>query len=482
MTVARRLGRYALRERIGRGGFSEVFLAETEGAGGFRKRVVIKRLRPALDDATDMHDKLAAEARLVTRLGHGNVVQVLDFGIDGEAPYLVMELIDGCSLAELLSDLEQRGEKLGLEEALFVVESVCAALHHAHTARDEDGLALQIVHRDVKPGNVLLSRDGVVKLSDFGIAWARADAVFDADVGLGTEGYAAPEQLRGETVGPTADVYAVGILLGKLVAPYVAANEPGANELWDLVDAASREAAGDRLESADRLAGALEAWRGQHGIRHRPGALPDLVGRVADGRSHARLELPEDLEMDAPETRVLEGPPTPAPSRSPVPIIAIGLALLLVGGLALVNVLGLGEASKRADASRAGAPRPAGEVTHPSGTDAGEQPPAAPEAPPIETPLPPDPVPEPPTTPLEAEVVEASTTTKPPRQSRGRLRVNLLPWARVEVDGKSVGRTPVDVKLRPGKHRVTLSNPDTGQSSKLTVEIEARETTSITKW
>ena len=337
MSVARRLGRYTLRERIGRGGFSEVFLAETEGAGGFRKRVVIKRLRKTLDDAPALHDKLAAEARLVTRLGHGNVVQVLDFGIDDDAPYIVMELVDGASLAELLTDLERRGDRLGVEEALFVVESVCAALEYAHTARTEEGEPLQVIHRDVKPGNVLLSRDGVVKLSDFGIAFARADAVFDVDEGLGTEGYAPPEQLRGDPVGPTADVYATGILLGKLVAAYVASAQPGSEALWDVVDRATAEDPTERFPSAAAMLSTLQAWRAERELQHRPGELPALVQRLDEGRAHARLELPEDVSVEAPETRIMDAPvpPPAASSRWPL-IVVIGLALVAIAGVSLV--------------------------------------------------------------------------------------------------------------------------------------------------
>ncbi|MFY0533337.1 protein kinase domain-containing protein [Nannocystis pusilla] len=162
-----------------------MYLAHVEGASGFRKRLVVKQVRRELARRPDVAPLLLAEAEVVQRLAHGNIVQVLDVGVDDDAPYLVMEHVDGVSLAELARDLEQRDTHLGIAAALFVVESVAAALAHAHAARDGDDAPLGLVHRDVTPANILVSRDGVVKLTDFGIA-ALTTAARDVGPGFGT--------------------------------------------------------------------------------------------------------------------------------------------------------------------------------------------------------------------------------------------------------------------------------------------------------
>ena len=289
MSVASQLGRYRIGERIGTGGVADVYRAEVEGAAGFAKTVVVKCLRPHVADEPELVEGLAREAKLAQRLQHGNIVQVFDFGAQDGQPYVVMEHVDGCSLHELQRDLARRDERLGLPEALFVVEELAAALRYAHGLADADGSPLSIVHRDVKPRNVLVSRDGVVKLADFGIAKvADENAHTLPGVIKGTPAYLSPEQARGRVVDARTDVFALGLVLGELVlddgrtgaAP---AGDPRVDdELRAVVERATAEDPDERFASADELLRVLRRWRAAREIEAGPRPLAELVRR-ADG-------------------------------------------------------------------------------------------------------------------------------------------------------------------------------------------------------
>jgi hypothetical protein len=194
----------------------EVFRAVAVGESGFEKPVVVKRILPAHLGRSDLVELFIAEAKLMTRLAHPNIVEVLDFGRgEGGDCFLVLELVDGVDLARLHRAHTARGELLPIPLALFLVAQVLRGLHHAHAKSGGEGGWL--VHRDVSPGNVLLSTVGEVKVADFGVALiARPD---DAERGPRAEGlvgkpqYMAPEQYDGDDVDPRADLFSVGVML-----------------------------------------------------------------------------------------------------------------------------------------------------------------------------------------------------------------------------------------------------------------------------
>ena len=209
------VGRYRLGEQLGVGGMSTVRLAVDER---LEREVAIKLLAEHLAQDEAFVARFRREALAAARLVHPNVVQVFDFGLDESSGqhYIVMEYVPGQSGAEILRD---RG-RLPVPEALDIVGQSCRGLDYAH----RNG----VVHRDVKPGNLLRSHEGVVKLADFGIAKAASDSSI-TKVGsvLGTAAYLAPEQARGEEAGPAADLYALGVvtyqfLTGRL--PYEASS------------------------------------------------------------------------------------------------------------------------------------------------------------------------------------------------------------------------------------------------------------------
>jgi serine/threonine protein kinase len=203
--------KYRIEERIGRGGTCEVFAAVSHSEYGIERRVAIKR--PTLESDPS---KFLEEARLASQLDHPSVVEVLDFGMWDGSPFQVMELVDGVDLAEALRSSPDG--RVPVDVALYVAYEVASALDYVHNAKDVDGVAMRVVHRDVNPSNVLVSRTGHVKVTDFGIARSfsrRRDTMIGTV--KGTLGYMAPEQHRMEEVDGRADIFALGCVLHEMV-------------------------------------------------------------------------------------------------------------------------------------------------------------------------------------------------------------------------------------------------------------------------
>lgn len=210
-SLPEQLGPYRLLRPIGAGGMAEVHLACRYGASGWEKRVAIKVLRPELRGRADFERLLIREARLGARFAHPGLVSVHDLGLADGVYYVCMDFVDGDDLAALM-----RRSDAGLPRpvALLICEQLAATLAYVHALTDSHDRDLGLVHRDVSPGNVLLSRAGAVKLSDFGIA--KATAVDDATWGrlrLGKYAYMAPEQITGEALTGAADLFALGVTL-----------------------------------------------------------------------------------------------------------------------------------------------------------------------------------------------------------------------------------------------------------------------------
>ncbi|AKU91114.1 serine/threonine-protein kinase [Vulgatibacter incomptus] len=207
-------GRYTLLERVGGGGMASVYRASLSVAGGFEKEVAVKVIRQELAEDPQFTAMFLDEARLSARLNHANIVQTFDFGQEEGTHFIAMELVRGRTLAALLKIVRAKGERLGLAPSLQVAAELGKALGYAHRLAGPDGKALGIVHRDVSPQNVLVSREGEVKLADFGIAKAamRSHVTQPGRV-RGKCAYMAPEQIRGQEVDGRADVFALGVVL-----------------------------------------------------------------------------------------------------------------------------------------------------------------------------------------------------------------------------------------------------------------------------
>jgi serine/threonine protein kinase len=209
LAMRRNLGPYQLVRSLGHGGMAEVHLAIAHGASGFEREVAIKTLLPERVGEPELERALIREATLAGRLRHRNLVAVLGLGVDDGLYYVVMEYVDG-------GDLDER--RLAEPLALHVACEVALGLSYLHAARDERGLPLGIVHRDVSPHNVLVSRTGDVKLADFGIAKATALAdLTAAGARKGKYGYMSPEQLAGEPVTAASDQFGLAVTLVELI-------------------------------------------------------------------------------------------------------------------------------------------------------------------------------------------------------------------------------------------------------------------------
>jgi serine/threonine protein kinase len=320
-------GRYRLEGRLGVGGMSTVRLAfDTR----LERNVAVKLLAEHLAQDASFVSRFRREALAAARLVHPNIVQVFDFGSDQESSrqFIVMEYVDGQSCAEIL---RERGH-LGPEEAVDILAQSCRGLDYAH----RNG----VVHRDVKPGNLLLSADGMIKLADFGIAKAaeQSDITKVGSV-LGTAAYLSPEQARGEPAGPPSDLYALGVVAYQLMAgrlPYQAASltdlarqqstpPPRLDDLVPdvpatLAAAVQRALAGDpeqRYADAGEMEKALQQGldgRGPTSVTETAWLGPDdpTESTQALSRTSATSALP-------PRRRQLEPIDEPPPARAPAP-------------------------------------------------------------------------------------------------------------------------------------------------------------------
>ena len=214
-----RLGRYELLARLATGGMGEIFLARMEGAQGFEKLFVVKRILPHLADDQRFRQMLIAEARLASKLSHANICQVYELGETDGQLYIVMEYMEGVTLLPLLRKQSKEQGALDFGFVGGVVQQTSDALHYAHELRDRSGESLGIVHRDVTPSNVFLTESGVVKILDFGIAKVK-DASANTQTGTvkGKYAYMAPEQLRGASLDRRVDVFALGVCVYEMLA------------------------------------------------------------------------------------------------------------------------------------------------------------------------------------------------------------------------------------------------------------------------
>ena len=210
--------RYELLDRIGVGGMAEIFRGKAVAAGGFEKPVAIKRILAHLSQDPRFVELLIAEAKILSLLKHRNIVQIFDVGLGDDGKYfLVMEYVDGKDLGAIQRGLEARRRRLPFDLALHIGAELCEALEHAHSAKAPDGKPMSLVHRDISPSNVLLSRAGEIKLTDFGIAKRAEQEATRSGAVRGKFAYIAPEQARNEHVEPRSDVFSVGILLWELI-------------------------------------------------------------------------------------------------------------------------------------------------------------------------------------------------------------------------------------------------------------------------
>jgi eukaryotic-like serine/threonine-protein kinase len=350
-------GRYRLVELLGQGGMATIYRATDAQLG---REVAVKVLHPEYGRDPAFVARFKQEAQSAASLSHPNIVGVYDFGTDADGPYIVMELVDGEDVATLLA----RNGPLPPRQAARLAAEVAHALAAAH--------ARGIVHRDVKPGNVLVSSDGRVKVTDFGIARAWADARLTLPgVTLGSVHYFSPEQALGEQATEASDIYSLGIVLYELLSgrrpwegdsaaavamarisappPLVSAVRPNVPPVLEEIDRrALNPDPAARFASAAEMAAALEAFLDEGAPRTAP---PVAVAAGAAAIATAAQPYPPDAYAGGPAGTV---PPAPPPASAPLEEIepeeprrtspwiwvagVLGLVILVIVGLGLYRL------------------------------------------------------------------------------------------------------------------------------------------------
>jgi serine/threonine-protein kinase len=460
--VSTRFGRYDLLRPIGRGGMAEVFLARYAGPEGFEKLLVIKRVLPKISESTQLLRMFFEEAKTQVSFSQGNLVSVFDFGRVDNEYFIAMDYVRGADLASLFA----ANRPLAPALLAHVGVEICRGLAYVH--------ARGFVHRDVTPRNVLLSVDGEVKLSDFGLALAVQEQGVQGR--QGTPSYMAPEQARGDRTDARADIYSLGLvlaegLLGRGVrgdpardAGSVRADVATHGPLGAILARAVAASPDERFGGAEEMLAALEAESGRSGVG-REGLVRELAAKVsglapaADATFAAPRAVTAPTAAETParesyfrDTRspgfvetMLEAAPAVPRRRALRGVAALAGAAAITLGVLALRSSGVGEAAPPAAATIASA--------------------AAPEVgPPAREPAP-SPAPSPAAAPIAAapapDVARGATRARAP-QPTGKVRVLCTPWCIPYVDGKAVGvdGRSFSVRVPAGRHRVEARRLD----------------------
>jgi len=381
-----RVERYELLGEIASGGMATVYLARLTGMGGFQRFVAMKRLHPHLASEREFVEMFLDEARIAARIHHPNVVPILEVGASQVGYYLVMEYIEGDTLARLLARAASTGNKVPVSIALRIAIDMLSGLHAAHELRDDQNQPVNLVHRDVSPQNVLVGQDGIARITDFGVARAasRLNATRAGQL-KGKIAYMAPEQAAGaEQLDRRADVFSAGVVIWESLAQkrlFKAENEAATLSrviaepvplLSQVVPQVSSEvsavvmraldrdpdkrfptcaAFADALEAAaalnDKVAtprelasyvnevmgaeiaqqrDAVRAW-----LAHGEPTAPELASGAMSSVSAAAMSVPGFVEASR-SSLSHSPPPLPPPPRSRTPLVLGGLLLLALLG------------------------------------------------------------------------------------------------------------------------------------------------------
>ncbi|HET6283530.1 MAG TPA: serine/threonine-protein kinase [Polyangia bacterium] len=301
--------RYRITERVAAGGMAEVFRGVAESLHGFKKNIAIKRILPSLTKNKKFVAMFLDEARLSLSLQHANIVQVFDIGHSEDTYFIVMEFVDGVDLKALTEWRRRIGRRIPIAHTLYIVMEICKGLSYAHEMVNQDtGKPLGIVHRDISPPNVLISKQGEVKVVDFGLAKATSQIeTTDPGVVKGKMSYLSPEAARGEEVDSRADLFSVGILMHEMltgkrlfygetdyqtvelvrnakIPPLKAQNPQVEPELEDIVRKCLARRPDDRYQGAIDLQDALAHYSYSRGLKVISRDIAELVRQCLDDR------------------------------------------------------------------------------------------------------------------------------------------------------------------------------------------------------
>jgi serine/threonine protein kinase len=504
-------GSYRILGRIGSGGMAEVFLGKVLGAAGFEKNIAIKSILPAYTSDQRLTALLIEEARIATILNHANIVQVLDFGQVQDRYYIVMEYIDGANLECILKSAASLNEPLPLALAGLICRQVLNGLAFVFERKDSSGQSLNLVHRDVSPPNILLSRAAEVKLADFGIAKATCRAIVtEAGMIRGKIAYMSPEQAAGGKLDHRSDLFSLGLVLHEMltgrelysgqsqaeilekarqpdIKPPSKDNPGVTSEIDAVVMRALETSPRHRFESARAFDLALENAMLASDLRASNADLEDWLKKVMPDTQLDELAV-SDRELTFDGSPAAPGGATepileigksskdiaipPRPKKSNLPIVAVLFSLLF--GIAVVILAwpknkvvdtqpdaGLSGPAIAPSLADAGAEPDAGtlaQVTDERQADGGAAPARADRSSPA------------------SRAGDPKPKIKP--KGQGTVFLNSEPWAKVIIDGKDSGVTTPTVnglKLRAGRHSIKLINPEVELSYTFYVTLKKDE-------
>ena len=360
-------GPYELIKPLASGGMGRVYLALNTGPEGFRKQVVVKTILPRIHTDERLVTMFMDEARIAAQLHHPNICHTFDFGRMNDTYYLAMEYVPGVSVARLLEDCRRVGVELPWPLACRLVIDAAAGLHYAHEAKDDQGRALRLIHRDVSPQNILVGNDGGVKLIDFGIARAAGRSTQTTASGTvrGKFAYMPPEQAEGREIDRRSDIFSLGVVLHELLTgrdlfargsdagtlraaldcdvPPPSSLEAGLPPAIDaLVMKALARDPDQRYSTARELAFALESFLLDHRAPASGLALVHFMEELYPNRGV--MPAPEPPSALARENGSESGPPSPREAATrplrpggpgaPRP----GRRMIITGGLVLAGV------------------------------------------------------------------------------------------------------------------------------------------------
>ncbi len=213
-----RIGGYEIISKERDGGMAALYRARRDGARGFKKDVALKIMHPRTASNPIASQMFIDEAILGSRLQHPNIVHIEEFGEENGVFFIAMEFLDGCSVWELAHFLAKGKRNIPTAVAVYIVSQAARGLHYAHNVKDEDGTPMNVIHRDVSPGNILMTRSGHVKVIDFGIASSEVRRDHTVTSLKGKIRYMSPEQARGEDLSARSDLYSLAIVLWELIA------------------------------------------------------------------------------------------------------------------------------------------------------------------------------------------------------------------------------------------------------------------------
>ncbi|MBI2082209.1 MAG: serine/threonine protein kinase [Deltaproteobacteria bacterium] len=209
---------FQLTRKIAEGGMGIVYEARLFGAEGFEKQVAIKTIREDISDSKNFVELFIGEAKLAARLVHQNIVQIYRLGKIENTYYVAMEYVRGIDLRDFIIKHYEKGKKIPIEVATFIASRVCRGLEYAHSRTDDKGRPLQVVHCDISPKNLMISTEGEVKITDFGISKAKGLIRGDLVEGLGKAAYVSPEQIKGDAIDCRSDLFSLGTVLFELLS------------------------------------------------------------------------------------------------------------------------------------------------------------------------------------------------------------------------------------------------------------------------